>query len=161
MTFGEVMVLDGTTGVVTTNLSDKIRRFSDIHSVYFDQSNRPLPMAPVAVNYSQIRARSLQPVNTNKIFRVVPVTTVGSVYVNYRTFPAAFADDTEILLDAGMIEFGACAAYLEDDASNPSAADKYRTMFERRFNQLTNNEDQFGHSMNSSTQLGLFEWTDA
>jgi len=160
-TFGEVMTLDGATGVVTTDLTNKIRRFGDIHSVYYEQTNRPLPVAPVNTNQSQIRARSLQPITGEKIFRVIPVTTTGVVSVNYRTYPLAFDDDTEILLDSGMLEFGACAAYLEDDASNPAAADKYRAMYDQRFNQLTNNENQFGHSMNSSTQLGLFEWTDA
>ena len=68
MTYGEIMTLTGTTGIVTTDLTAKIRRFSDIHSVYHDNANRPLPSTPLNTNLGEIRQRSIQPVNTNKIF---------------------------------------------------------------------------------------------
>ncbi len=140
MTYGEVMPLDGVTGTVTTVLTTKITRWYDVQSVYYESEPYPLPKMPHNINPGNIRRRVIAPINTNKIFKVIPITTEGDLTVNYRTKPADLAYGGTIDFDKMLLVHGVCADALINDGVNPDDAEKYNKMFADRFAEFARQE---------------------
>jgi hypothetical protein len=95
---------DGVTGAVVADLSatpvkdaqDRIvdtlplGDFADILGVYPGNTSSPLPNAPMDVVPMLIQGSSPlyiipYPERVDKVFRVIPFTTTGDVYVNYKS----------------------------------------------------------------------------
>jgi len=132
-TWQEEFTLDGVSGIVTADLSTRIKDFRDIHSVFHENSYNPMPMAPTRVRDKDISYPSLRQLGTNtaKWFKVLPVTTTGKVLVSYRTKPDDFQEDgDEIHMDQQLLLLGSCWDVLEDDGTNPGASDKFRVLFQ-------------------------------
>ncbi len=136
--------LDGTTGVVTENLTDILKRFEDIQVIYKYDTNHPLTefqqsiMNPDTV--SGTSPRFFEPVNnTEKVFRVLPVTSTGQITYRIRTKPAPFTEEDEVNFDDQALILGATYDYLEDSGTNPQATEKFRLLFESRVAQLKSN----------------------
>lgn len=131
-TYQEEYQLDGVTGQITGNLTDKILDWRDLHSVFWENSSKPLPLAPVTVRDIDITYPSIRP-NMKlpaKVFKILPVTTTGKVWITYRTKPDDFEEDSdEIFLDTQLLLLGTCYDVLEDDGTNPGAADKFKSMY--------------------------------
>lgn len=146
----EQYTLNGTTGVVTGDLSDKILRFEDLHSILWDTSDQPLALAPRNVRYDHINFPSIVPnmASPEKVFKIYPLTTSGNVYITYRTYPGLFTEDTaEIKMDHQLLVLKACYDMLESDAMNPADADKFKRFYEDRLKQASRGLVQLGTQM--------------
>jgi hypothetical protein len=161
-TYQEPHVLDGVTGSVTSDLSAKIKDWRDLHSVFHENSHKPMPLAPRNVRDIDITYPSIRPAATNpaKLFRVVPQNTQGVVYVSYRTKPDDFEEDSnQIFMDTQLLLLGSCWDVLEDDGTNPGASDKFRTLFQDALTQF--NRQQFNIPLDTipSTRSTVYRWT--
>ena len=138
--------LDGTLGIVTTDLTDLIKRFGDIRVVFPENSSTPLTvMSALTTNpfelsgTTPIHYESLGPADDNKtsrVFQIWPKTATGNVIVGYRTKPDMFAVIDEVDFDDQALILGACFDYAEDDGTNPNATQKFQLLFEARVKQL-------------------------
>ncbi len=138
--------LDGTLGVVTTDLTDKVKRFQDIRVIYIEKSTRaltrlgPLAMNPFVLGGTRpIHYEALGPDADNKttrVFNIWPKTATGNIIVQYRTKPDTFVPTDEINFDDQALILGAVYDYLEDDGTNPNGTQKFQQMFEARVSQL-------------------------
>jgi len=143
-TWQEPYALDGVTGSIVGDLSDKIQDWRDIHSVMWDGSHKPLALAgrttrDIDINFPSIRQFATNPV---KMFKVLPATTSGTVWISYRTKPDDFEEDSDpIHLDTQLLLLGTCWDVLEDDGTNPGASDKFRILFQDALAQF--NRQQF------------------
>lgn len=127
--------LDGTTGVVTTDIS-AIKRFIDIRAVFPAGSDKPLPMIPTEINPTGIPAGALTFIDTNrsttKVFKVWSPTSTTAVTIHARLKPDDFTANDEISFDDLVLCYGAAWAYAEDDGTNPGATQKFQMLFENR-----------------------------
>lgn len=136
----EQYVLDGVNGWITGTLEDKLNDWRDLQCVFWDGSATPLPMAPknvrdIDIGYPCIR---WQATNKEKMFRILPATTVGKVWLTYRTYPEQFEEDgDEIHIDTQCMLLGTCADVLEDDGTNPGATDKFTGLYMDAISQVT------------------------
>jgi len=138
-TIQEEYTLDGVTGQVTGDLTNKLNDWRDLHSVMWEGSHKPLPRAPLNVRDTDISYPSIrqQATNASKMFKILPTTTTGKVWVTYRTKPADFEDDADpIYMDTQLLLLGTCWDVLEDDGTNPGASDKFRTLFQDALSQF-------------------------
>lgn len=143
-TWQEQFNLDGSTGVVTADLSTRIKDFRDIHSVFLENSHKPIPLAPHTTRDSDINYPSIRQfaTNTAKWFKILPTTTSGKVWISYRTKPDDFQEDgDELHIDTQLLLLGSCWDILEDDGTNPGASDKFRVLFQDALSQF--NRQQF------------------
>ena len=138
--------LDGTLGIVTTDLTNLLKRFEDIHVIYPDGSSQSLTKLsslttnPFGLSGTTPRHyEALGPTDSNKssrVFGVWPRTATGIIDVHYRTKPATFQGTDEIDFDDQALILGAVFDYLEDDGTNPNATQKFQLLFEARVKQL-------------------------
>lgn len=134
--------LDGTTGQLTIDIDDKVRRFKDIRTVYWNEDERPLPMLHTNASYGRVRTRSVMPSpNPKKVFMIVPATETGPVHFWYRTrIDKDVWDnqifDTEINMDDEVLMYGVVAEFLSNDDSNRTAKDDYDKKFALRQKQI-------------------------
>lgn len=152
----ETMTLDGTTGKVTTDLTEKIRRFSDIHSAYYDTDDYPMPRLSTVVNPTKFRVRAIFPLpnEPTRVFQVRPINTTGDVHVWYRTKLAdsVWEDgtyDTEVNMDEEVLILGSVYDFLSDDGTNERAELKFKNMFDSRLKQLRQLDMEQGLSKRS------------
>jgi hypothetical protein len=155
-------MLDGISGQITGDLTGKIADWRDIHSIFYEGSYKPLPLAPphtrdVDINYPSIRPYA---VNPSKWFKVLPVTTTGKVWITYRTKPDDFEEDSdEIHMDTQLLLLGTCWDVLEDDGTNPGASDKFKVLFQDALSQF--NRQQFNIPLDTvrSSHSTINRWT--
>jgi hypothetical protein len=131
---------DGVTGAVTADLSATpvkdaqgrivdtrpLADFADILGVYPGTISSPLPNAPVDVVPMLMQGSSPlyiipYPELVDKVFRVIPFTSTGDVYVNYKSSPTNIDMDTNLHVDEELLVCAATFLYLADDATNPTA----------------------------------------
>lgn len=139
MTYQEQFDLDGVTGQITGSLEGKLNDWRDLHSVMWENSPRPLPIAPMNARDIDIQYPSIRPEGKDKVrwFKLLPLNTVGKVYVTYRTKPLDFEKDEDIIyIDTQLLLLGTCWDVLEDDGTNPGAADKFRVLFQDALSQF-------------------------
>lgn len=137
--------LDGTLGVVTSNLGPTVKRFMDTQAVYRENEDVPLPILPTNINpfnlsgshveYIEQRKSSNVP-DTNKIIQFWPKTATGNVKIRARMKPAEFTGTETVYLDDELIVLGACWDQIEDDETSPGAAQKFLVKFEARLKQM-------------------------
>ena len=157
----EQYTLDGSTGQITGDLTGKVKRWEDLHSIIPEGYNRPLAMAPKNISYQHITAPSIvQNVAVpSKMFKIYPLTTTGNVFITYRIYPDRFEDDAdEIKMDHQLLTLRACYDMLEDDAMNPSNADKFKTFYEARLKQCNRGLLQQGVQMTPVTRSFPTRW---
>ena len=158
VTFGESMTLDGSTGVVTTDISYKIKRFDDIRVIFPDDSNTPITKLPEAtLNPDTITGTTpafySPSTSSAKVFKIWPVASTGSIQVTYRTKPTAFVSADVVDFDEQALILGAAFDYAEDDGTNPAATDKLQNMFESRVKQLRNLRNDSPISLDNVSRL--------
>ena len=142
-TLSETMTLDGSTGVVTIDLSTKIKKFDDIGVIFPDGSNTAISEVPFLTQNTSLITGSTPTsygpsTNSNKVFNIFPLTATGNIQVSYRTKPDDFDSDDTVDFDSQALILGAVYDYLEDDGTNPAATDKAQSLFESRVQQLRN-----------------------
>lgn len=158
--------LDGTTGVVTADLSNSVKRWVDIKRVFYDTDQTPLPQLPISVNPYALsaggRPRFIDPypADSAKVFRVWPNDATGTLRINYRTKPADFGTSDTVNMDDQVLILGAAYDYLEDDGTNPGATEKFRVMFEQRLRQLKMAESEQPIPLDGRTELIPTRWEE-
>lgn len=131
---GEEFTLDGTTGKVTDDLTAKIKSWKDVRFIWKAPYVQPLNRRAAHINPIATYGLDPQwePVAGNKIFRMVPITTTGSIVVAYRTKPDDFIAADTMLIDTDVMEAEAVRDYLADDASNEIAIKKWESKLSER-----------------------------
>jgi len=157
------LTLDGTLGVVTTDLTDLVKRFEDIRVIYPDNSNTALTkVSPLTTNpftlsgTTPIHYEALGPAASNKttrVFNVWPKGSTGNIILQYRTKPDTFVSTDEVDFDDQALILGATFDYLEDDGTNPNATQKFQLLFEARVKQLKNTFNSSPISLDPVTAL--------
>lgn len=145
LTQQEEYTLDGVTGQVVGDLTLKVKRFSDILHVFNEYSVEPLPRAPSNMRIREITNPCVQSVpDRTKVFRIIPIDSAGTIWISYRTRPEKFVtDEDEVDMDEQLIICGAAYDLLEDDATNPGAADKFKMYYDERLKQIEKNQFNF------------------
>lgn len=137
LTNGEVMTLNGVDGRVTTNLQDKIKRPEDVRYIWYSNYPIPLNAAPPMMNPNSGHfAKYYDTVADDKIFRILPVTTTGTISVTYRTKPKEFLPNDIVKLDGDLLVCATCFNYLADDEDAPNALKKFQDATAKREAQL-------------------------
>lgn len=162
----ETFTLDGSTGLITGSVANKIRRFNDIHSVFLGGNSRPLPLLNIGSNPTLYIGESMAPYTTDatKMFKVYPIDRDDEVHVWYRTrlddddWDIAEAGTTNINMDDELLILGTVYDFLIDDGSNPDAATKYEQQYGARFQQLVNMSMQQGFSKFSQSNGIPTQW---
>jgi len=154
--------LDGTTGMIVGDLTDKVKDWRDIHSVYSENAHSPISLAPPRIRDVDINYMSIRPNATNpaKWFKILPVTTTGKIWITYRTKPNDFEEDSDVIyLDTQLLLLGSCWDVLEDDGTNPGASDKFKMLFQDALSQF--NRQQFNIPINTvlSSRSTVNRWT--
>lgn len=164
----ETFTLEGSTGLINEDVTDKINRFIDIHSVFYGTNPHPLPMIQIGTNPNERRQPSLAPYTTDatKMFKLYPLDLSEDINVWYRTRLRDEQweednDETVVNMDDELLILGTVYDYLIDDASNPESAEKFLRQYDKRYKQLTNlsfqhgiakRNDRFGVPLNWSAQ---------
>ena len=145
--------LDGTLGIVTTDLTDILKRYEDIHVIFNDNTNSALTkLSNLTTNPFELSGT--QPIHyegfsvgsayfTSRVFQIWPKAATGDIIVRVRTKPDTFTVEDEVSFDDQALILGATWDYLEDDGTNPNATQKFQNLFESRVNQL---KDTFNNS---------------
>jgi len=160
-TYQEQYVLDGTTGMITGDLTGKVNDWRDIHSIMWEGAHKPLALAPKTTRDVDITYPSIRPNATNpaKMFKILPVLTTGKVWITYRTKPADFQDDADkIYMDMQLLLLGTCWDVLEDDGTNPGAADKFRILFQDALSQFNRQQFNIPLSLNQASRSVVNRW---
>lgn len=159
-TWQEEYQLDGVTGTIVGNLSTKIKRFVDIRNVFNDYSGYPLPRAPNTLRTKDITNPCVQSVpDATKVFRIIPITSAGSVYITYRTRPPRFENDDDLVdMDEQAIILGSCWDIINDDGTNSGAEDKFRMLYNAREEQLRKLQHNFEASGNPRETIPTRWW---
>jgi len=131
----EVFTLNGLTGEVIEDLTQKIKRTDDIRFIWYENETTPLPAMPPQLNVVTYR-RFYETVPSDKLFRIWPVTTTGHVTVTYRTKPPPFLADDQVKLDDDLLVCATAFSYLADDEDAPNAIKKFQEATAKREAQL-------------------------
>jgi len=133
--------LDGSTGVVTTDLTEIIKRFEDIRSVFIGNTSRRVLILGPEQNPNIIDGTDPRVYEANadaaRVITIWPKTATGTLDINYQTKPDTFSSEDEVDMDDQLMICGAAWDYLEDDGTNPGATQKFQNFFEDRLAQLT------------------------
>ncbi len=149
--------LDGSTGIVTTDLTDILKRFEDIRIIYPEDSNVSLTLLPTTINPFELGGTV--PVhyegstNAARRFLVWPKAASGDIIVHVRIKPDTYTGDQTVDFDDQALILGATYDYLEDDGTNPAATDKFQGLFESRVQQLKKNLTQAPMALDPLTRL--------
>lgn len=161
LTTNETMTL-GNDGSPIGTVVNKIKRFSDIQYVWIPGYTSPLPEAPRSAPQSLVRQPSIAPVaDPAKRFRVLPINTITSVEVAYRTKPAAFIETDVVPFDDQIMILGTCYDYLVGEAANMTDAQKFLTMYTDRLNTLEKLEMKNDKSFYPANTPSIGDWRDA
>jgi hypothetical protein len=128
--------LDGTTGKVTGTpwATAGLTDFDDIRAVWLSSYQQRMAMVGEDINpdtlTSQQFARYVEPLSihddptSNYLFRLLPVTTVGTVYVWARCDPVSLFTTPSVVVPMNkyLLHNYAMWRYMTDDGSNPGAA---------------------------------------
>lgn len=135
---GETFTLDGTTGVVTADLTTKIKRYQDIRFVWYKDDKTPLPRIGTRDNPNNVKRMSIVAYGVGgKIFRIYPLNTTGNLTIAYRTLPTLPENEDDVIdFDRDLIILGSAYDYLNGLGTNPSEEEKLLTFFNNRYDQL-------------------------
>ena len=157
------LTLDGTLGIVTTDLTDILKRYEDIQVIFRGGTTTALTkMANLTTNPFELAGTT--PIHyeafaagttyfTSRVFQVWPKAATGTLVARIRTRPATFVAETEINFDDQALILGATYDYLEDDGTNPNATQKFQSLFESRVNQLKDNLNAAPISLDPITNI--------
>lgn len=156
------------TGVVEEDLTDSagadIDRYVDIQGIYYNVDTDPLPRIQQRVNIAAFKNDSGRPYyhtttnETGKLFRVLPYGSEQDVNIYARKRPEPFMADDEVFMDDQVLILGTVYDFLEDDGSNPRAAQKFLQMFNERYDSLIENINEQGIPLTSSYSTAGDPW---
>lgn len=160
--------LDGSTGVIDTNLTTalsnhSISRFEDIINVWVDGEDCPLPILPPNLNVYNITGDTPKFVTNNSTtarpFKIYPLAATGDVVVQHRAYPDLPLDEESyIYIDRLLIVYYAAYLYAQDDAASPGQIDKFERLFNDRLRNVKRINNNQAVSITGSNSARLFEW---
>jgi len=134
--------LDGSTGVPTTDLiygDASVDELTDIRGIWHESDQKPLPYMSGQANYNAgtgaqtrcVEGLSYFHPNVSRLFRVIPVTTVGTVYVHGRLTPDNLFVDQEVIVpfNPQLLAVGAAWSYAASEGVNPAHVAKLQQEF--------------------------------
>ena len=155
----ESFSLNGTTGKVPIDISDRIKRFADIRYIWPEGYRRPIPELPGNVNVSHVTMICYRPDgDATKVFQVLPKTSVFNIEVCYRTKLDSFVEDDEVPMDDQLMIMGAAYDYAVDKGADETTVQKFLNMYMDRLQALEKLEDTNSYSMHSPTATSVNEW---
>lgn len=134
--------LTGSQGVVGEDVSKDISDFDDIECISTEVNPRyTLRRLHDTTNPHTIQGTTplyFKRCNNidKKIFQIVPYTATGTVYVRGRKRPNEFYPETVVPFDANLLIYKVCWDYVCDDGNSNSQIDKYKQLYEQRYNEL-------------------------
>ena len=154
--------LDGTLGIVTTDLTNLLARFDDIQVIYRSGGATAIPKLSV-LTFNPFNLTGTVPLaydsigasDTNRVsrrFNMWPKTATGDIVMRYRTKPDTFIPSDDIDFDDQALILGAVYDYLEDDGTNSNATQKFQNLFESRVSQLIDLHNSAPISLDPITQ---------
>ncbi len=155
------LTLDGTTGNHTGDVSEQIRRFKDIHSVYYDTCDTPLPMLSIGGAIDEINTECVVPSDDpKKVFSILPIDSDLPVTVWYRTRIADSVWDndefnTQIPFDDDVLLYGVVYEFLVMDDSNPTATATYQSKYQGRQKQMRDAQWNIPISKRKQNRIGV------
>ena len=117
--------LDGTLGIVTTDLTDILKRYEDIQVIFPEDSNTAITkMSSLTTNPFELSGTT--PIHyeglasgstyfTTRVFQIWPKASTGDIIARVRTRPNTFVATDEVNFDDQALILGATYDYLEDD----------------------------------------------
>ena len=158
---GESFTLDGSTGVVTGDLTSKIKRQDDIGAIWYGSEIKPLPRKPMWINVATLTGglrRYWEPTSTTKIFRIIPIASTGTVRVTYRTKPDNFIASDEVKLDDDLLVGATVLDWLTDMADSELSVKKWEQTVNKRETQLRAAMNAGGVPFGSAAPSAYNEW---
>lgn len=154
--------LDGLTGTLVENVSDFFDRLSDINRISVSNNNVPLTSLSASLIPDLITGSSpkfyTQHENSSKVVKIVPFTSVGKVYINYRVRPKIADVGDEVPFDENCIVYAVCADYLSDDGDAQNSS-KFNELFHQRLEKLKSMDNNDITSFSSNGQIdSINEW---
>lgn len=154
--------LSGSNGLVGENVSLDIKDFNDIEFIK-DESNKTLNKLHDSTNPHKITGTiPAYYKRTNidkKIFQVVPFNSTGDIFVRGRTRPTQFEPETIIPFDSNLLIYKVCWDYVCDDGNSSLQVDKYKQLYEQRYNHLLTQENEGVINYNDDTAYNpLTSW---
>lgn len=147
------VILDGTTGVITTDAFEQVIDFDDFIAVHIAGDPRPLPALSKQTNPSTIgtgtrpkfyTSLSVRHVNyVKRKLKIYPVTATGSLDVHARIYPVTPPaldwdwEDPIMYLDKDMLVYATAFMALIGNSLNPDAANVCKELMEMKFNTIT------------------------
>jgi len=145
------VVLDGTTGVITTDTFEQVIDFDDFIAVHIAGETGALPTLSKNINPNTIKGTrprcytSLPVTNANYVKRklqIYPVLATGSLDVHARVYPlvppALDWDFLDVMhLDKDMLVYATAFMALIGNSLNPDAANVCKELMEMKFNTIT------------------------
>lgn len=163
----EEFTTDGSTGLITGTVENKIRRFIDIHSIFYSLDPDPLPLIQFGSNPLLRNRPGFAPYTSDaeKMFKVYPIDVEATLQVWYRTRMSDDDwedgdDEIEVNFDDELLILGVVADYLVDDGSNDASAERYTQMYDKRFQQLIKSQFQAPIQKVSARSSYPTEWED-
>ena len=155
------VVLDETTGVITTNAFTQVIDFSDFAAVHRAGEDRPLPTLPESINPNTITGdsprfwTSLHVSHASFVTRklkIYPIAATGSLDVKARFHPITVGQDwqtaTIVYLDRDLLALGTAFNALSGDDINPAAKVDVQNMMEGKYKDIMNSlsDQEMGHT---------------
>ena len=137
--------LDGTLGIITTDITALVKRVDDIDTMFRGSTNTAITQVSNSANpfllsgTTPIHYEQLGPSDANRVsrvFQIWPKEATGTITAHIRTRPDDFAAEDTVDFDEQALILGATYDYLEDDGTNPNATQKFQGMYEARVRQL-------------------------
>jgi hypothetical protein len=155
--------LDGSTGKVTTDLTNIIKSFRDIQYVWYGDYASPLPRAPNNRAPDIIRQLSFTSSGDPACpFKIMPVDNTGEVHVRYRSKATVpFTELDNVPMDEELLIRYAALLYLSFDNTNQAAITIINKMYVERLNELEKLENNHSKNLYSSSNQTVTEWHDA
>jgi hypothetical protein len=155
--------LSGTNGRVMETVSDTFKEFGDIEAIYPADSDDPLVLASSTRNPALITGSTPDQYgyDSTNVFRVFPLTATGQVVVVGKVranLPFALSDT--VPFDYLALQYFTCWQMAIDDASNPGAVDKFKALFDERYNELKKKDQQAPIAFNNRSSRYPTTWEE-
>ena len=139
--------LDGTTGIVTTDLTAIVRSWEHIQEMYVGDTDRAIVLPQ---SREHLRVTGSYPIYykplvsshanfLDGVFACYPIDATGDIDVYTKVKPADFDNDSLIPFPKNIMTFGTAWRLLASDGVNQDAADTAQRMFDEVFNEYTAN----------------------
>ncbi len=145
--------LAGENGVVGEDVSKYIKNFNDIECITTENNPKySLKRLHDTTNPFLIKGNTPAYYKSTtidkKIFQIIPFNATGVIYVRAKTRPVEFNPDTIIPFDSNLLVYKVCWDYCCDDGNSSLQVEKYKQLYENRYNSLLTIENNMDINYN-------------